>query len=1344
MFRFFVHNRKTINALRSKRVPSSLSRSGRSLVNFLKIKPIINIGVRVGIPSITFTNFGYCMKQSILIFILSILFFSSGKAQEYYARHYSVYDGLPSPEVYNVAQDSLGRMIFVTRGGFIIRYDGFQWERLTPNLKDMELHGMMFRIFLDRKNVLWGVDFNAFNGLYHYHDGTWQIVNTPRSLYLANSRVNSIQVAYPDGQPAVLLLLANRDLLLWQNKQFHYLRREHLKVSHILAIQSLQDTFYVLGPHGFYKLRGTHLQKVSLPFHTDRERFFTFYAEESKTSLNDVPVFYLLTSHHIIRWHKNRIQKIPLNFCPDQLPGQNRFKMISDGFGGVFVGNPIMLKHFNAYLKKWEDIRLSRNFKHIGITDLLKDRENNYWIATKRGVFKIPSLRFINFTRGQKITDEITSVHEFSKGYFFFGSSNSFTLYNGERFKTVRLVHNPEGLVRILSAINDPHSNRILAAASHLGIVSIDSSGQFSVVPSPGMFYFNCIIPEEKPQHFLIGTTNGLWRLSGGKTEPLDIPALRHTFIRKIHRDRNNTLYLGTLHKGLFKIINGNFDRVVQIKSTHSSANNIFTINNTDSGRILIGTIAGLFEIRSDSLIRSPLFTKEIPVFSILIDRNKNIWLGTDQGVFIIRAQNKGITHFDVRHGLSGMECNRDALYSDTQGRIWIGTNNGLSLYQPLYDKPAPAPIVHILNQPPQNNAFLSTRINDDWIIKLSCISFKDESNISLRYRLKGLEDWHYLPNLHSPSIAYWHLQPGTYQFQVQARNVEGVWSPLIKSASFKIYAPFWERWYFIVFILLLAAGLIYLVVPMYYKSKLNEQLKKEIKERTKALKKSEEKYRQLFMNSLDGIFITTPAGKFIDVNPAGIEFFGYDNKEELLAVDIAKDLYVNPEDRERFKKEMADKGYVRNFEVDFKRKDGKVVTAVLSSTCVYDDKGEIVAYSGYLRDITEWKSIKQQLAHSQRMESLGLLAGGIAHDFNNILAGILGYASLMKMRMTPEDKLYRYAEIIEKSSQRAAELTNQLLIFSRRGQTKLTAVDVAQAIDEALKIIQSTFPKTIEVKVDLKENLPKILADPTQMQQIIINLAVNARDALPEGEGKITISACTFSLKSTDVFNNPEAKPGDYVCLSISDTGIGIPEEIRQKIFEPFFSTKPKGKGTGMGLAMVYGAIRNLGGFIQLKSKLNKGTTFSLYFPTYSAQTEDALEVPDSLDLKGNEKILVVDDEEMVRNFCKLALEKYGYHVTLAENGKQALDILASTVDSFDLVILDMIMPVLDGIKTYKKIRENNKDLRFLISSGYSDSDKLQLLQKDPQVQIIYKPYRAKELLQAVRSFLNFRSDGH
>ena len=1277
------------------------------------------------------------MKRLIQSAIFILVLFSLVNAQEYYAKHYSVYDGLPSPEIYDFAQDSLGRMLFVTRGGFIVTYDGFQWRKSTLHLKDSDLHGMISAVYVDEKGIIWGTDFKTFNGIYYYKNNEWKLLPSPNSLMLASKKPVTIKVIYKNNQPVVLLLFSNKNLLIWKNKKFYYLKKDHIPAKHIRTILAAKSSFYILDHSGLFKLKNTKLERIPLPPALKKEKFYSFCKGPSPINQIDSADFYFLSQNYFIHWKQNRIKKIPLDFHPDKFAKHFRYQMIPDGFGGIFIGSRLILKHFNAYLQKWEDIQLSRDYKHIGITNILRDRENDYWIATSRGIFKIPSLRFLNFTSDQSLLNEITSIREFSPGHYFLASTNRFAIYNGHHFKSFSLTPKPNIFMRILTSTKDPNSDNIIAVAQNLGIIKIKPHGKFSVMPSPGTQFFNCIIPDLSAKHgYLIGASNGLWRLFNSQLTYLNLPVLHNKYIRRIYRDSHNTIYLGTVHNGIYKIPNGAMDSILQIRNASSCANNIYAITELESGRILVGTYGGLYEVHSDSLIKSPLFTKKIPIFSILTDQQKNIWLGTDQGVYIVHSHK--ITHFDVRHGLSGMECNRDALYMDSKGHIWIGTNTGLSLYQPLYDQPAPSPIVRILNQPPSNKSFSFNSPFDDWTVKFLCISFKDERNITLRYLMKGLEKWHVLPKLRLPQLSYWKLEPGTYQFQVQAQNVEGKWSPIVSSKSFKIPSHLWKNWYFILFTMALIIILIYFLIHIYYKDRLNKQLEEEIKERTSALKISEEKYRQLFLNSLDGIFITTPSGKFLDVNPAGVEFFGYDSKQDLLAVDIPKDLYVDPKDRERFKNEMTTKGHVHNFEIDFKRRDGRIVTAVLSSTCGYDEQGHIISYSGYLRDITEWKEMKQRLAHSQRMESLGLLAGGIAHDFNNILAGILGYASLMKMRMKVDDKFFRYIEIIEQSAQRAAELTNQLLIFSRRGQTKLRAINMAAAIDEALKIIQSTFPKSIEIIVDVEKDLPQILADPTQMQQIIINLAVNARDALPDGEGSITISACKFLLQNTHILNKPEAKPGEYVCLKISDTGIGIPDEIKEKIFEPFFSTKPKGKGTGMGLAMVYGAIRNLGGFIQLKSEVNKGTIFSLYFPVRAIQVDESVDAQDTIVLEGNEKILVVDDEEMVRNFCKLALEKYGYHVFLAENGKQALEILGQLHHQFDLVVLDMIMPVLDGVKTYKKIRQTNQTLRFLISSGYSDSDKLEMLKKDPLVEVIYKPYKAKKLVQNVRQILN------
>ncbi len=1275
------------------------------------------------------------MKKTSLIILLIHLIFSLGASQEYYARHYSVYDGLPSPEVHQLAQDSLGRMIFVTRGGFVIAYDGFRWKKITPSLIKNKTHGLIHCIAVDNRGILWGADINAFNGLFYLKEQKWKFVRLPNSLHLANAQPLSLKIAYQNNEPVVLILLTNENLVLWKKQRFYFLANSQLPAKHIRDIFVSKNRFYIADLNGLYVLDDFQLKPVRLPIAFRHDRLLGFWI-----SPQDSTRYYLLTSHYLIQRYGNRYQKVALDFEAGKLGTYIRYKIIPDGLGGIFIGSPFILRHFNAYLKRWEIIKLSRDFKQIGITDILKDNENNYWITSTRGIFKIPSLRFLNFNHDQGMMDEITSINEFSPNHFIFTSSASFTLYDGEHFKTIRIVPNANSFTRILTTMRDPSSGNILAAVQGLGIVVIKPDGRYSILPGPTEVNFNCILPDtHKKQSFWVGTSHGLWRLSHNRLFPADNPALRHKYIRRIIRGKNRTLYFATIHNGILLAKNGSMAKITQIRGALPSSNNIYAIKEVDANTFLVGTYDGLYELISDSLIPSSLFSRKIPIFTILQDRKKNIWLGSDQGVFVIHP-NHQITHFDVRHGLSGMECNRDALYLDSHGGIWIGTNNGLSLYQPLYDVAAPAPLIRILDEPPHNDVLFPNQTMDDWSTRLLCISFRDERSIKLRYRLKGWEDWQLIPKLDFLKLSYWHLLPGTYQLQVQAQNVEGKWSPIVKSDTFTIPAPLWKRWYFLLLTILALIALIYFFIFTYYKTRINRQLEEEIRRRTQELKESEEKYRQLFMNSLDGIFITTPGGRFVDVNPAGVRFFGYTNKEALLKVNIPKDLYVNPQDRERFKNEMSAKGHVQNFEVDFKRKDGKIVTAVLSSTCVYDKQGQIAAYIGYLRDITEWKEMKLQLAHSQRMESLGLLAGGIAHDFNNILAGILGYASLMKMRMDGDDKLVRYVEIIEQSAQRAAELTNQLLIFSRRGQTKLTAVDLGAGIEEALKIIQSTFPKTIEVSVDIEKNLPQILADPTQMQQIIINLAVNARDALPDGEGKIVISAYRFSLKNAEVFNTPEAKPGEYVCLNISDTGIGIPEEIKQKIFEPFFSTKPKGKGTGMGLAMVYGAVRNLGGFIQLQSELNKGTTFSLYFPVGAIHENISGDLHSQMNLEGNEKILVVDDEETVRDFCRLALEKFGYNVVSAENGQQALQIFSE--DDFDLIILDMIMPVMDGLKTYKKIRESNRSMRFLISSGYSESDKLNRLKTDPFVEVIFKPYKAKELVTSVRQILDGDKD--
>jgi PAS domain S-box-containing protein len=369
----------------------------------------------------------------------------------------------------------------------------------------------------------------------------------------------------------------------------------------------------------------------------------------------------------------------------------------------------------------------------------------------------------------------------------------------------------------------------------------------------------------------------------------------------------------------------------------------------------------------------------------------------------------------------------------------------------------------------------------------------------------------------------------------------------------------------------------------------------------------------------------------------------------------------------------------------------------------VYDDAGRIVSAVEIAEDITERHSIEEQLRQAQKMESLGTLAGGIAHDFNNILSAILGYADLALAEAAGDAKLSDYLREIHDAGDRATDLVRQILTFSRRGTTELKPLMIDLIIKEALKLLRSTLPSTIDIVQRVSPNLDPILADPTQIHQIIMNLCTNASHAMTPAGGQLSVTLEQKELGADFFRRFVDAQPGSYLQLCVRDTGCGMTPEIMAAIFDPYFTTKDLGEGTGLGLAVVHGIVKEYGGDIRVRSKPEQGTTFELYFPTIRAastrpQADEALHLPG-----GNEHILVVDDEPSILKVTEQLLRKLGYRVTTAPDGKPALALFSKDPNAFDLVITDITMPHMTGDRLAKAILELRPDTPVILCTGYS-----------------------------------------
>ena len=506
-------------------------------------------------------------------------------------------------------------------------------------------------------------------------------------------------------------------------------------------------------------------------------------------------------------------------------------------------------------------------------------------------------------------------------------------------------------------------------------------------------------------------------------------------------------------------------------------------------------------------------------------------------------------------------------------------------------------------------------------------------------------------------------------------------------------------------------------------------QLEALVQERTKELAISEKWHRSIFDNATDGIMVLDKTGKILNVNQKACEIHGFD-KNALLGINI--ELLESKVDKEKYHERMSRilNGESLIFETEHYQKDGNKVILEVSSKAI-DIAGETFIQSFY-RDVTEKKRIQEQLMHSQKMESVGSLAGGIAHNFNNILTAILGYSELLLEFTELDDTSRQRVRNIESSARKAGVMVSKLLSFARRESHEVLPLNLNDIVNDSVKLFEGVLDKRIGMKVTLDNSIPIIEGDPNQLEQVIMNLMVNARDAMPDG-GLIAIKTC-FTEVTADRRNMPAyVGPGKYIVLTIADTGSGIPPMIIDRIFDPFFTTKEKGKGTGLGLATVYGIVKDHKGYISVKSDIGKGTSFDIYLPVSGKIVRDVAK-PQVISIEGNENILLIDDDREVLDLIKDILETHGYHVMPVNNSLTAIDFFKNNADKIQLVITDIVMPLMEGNELIKIIKEIKPDIRTVVISGYSDEP----VNKGDVDFFLKKPFEGVELLSAIRRILD------
>ena len=504
------------------------------------------------------------------------------------------------------------------------------------------------------------------------------------------------------------------------------------------------------------------------------------------------------------------------------------------------------------------------------------------------------------------------------------------------------------------------------------------------------------------------------------------------------------------------------------------------------------------------------------------------------------------------------------------------------------------------------------------------------------------------------------------------------------------------------------------------------------------ALRQSEARHRGLVENAVFGIYRSTGEGRFESVNPALVEMLGYDSEAELLAVEMATDVYVDPEDRSRLVEQAWQAERVAGpDEVEWKRKDGSRITVRLDGRPVRNEAGELKAFEMFVEDVTAQRALEQQLRQAQKMEAVGRLAGGVAHDFNNILTVILG-ESLMALQDLPGDHPLRDPlQEIHQAGERAEGLTRQLLAFSRKQIVEPVVFDVNELVMGVDKMLRRLIGEDIEVVTRTASDPVVITADRGQIEQVLMNLAVNARDAMPQG-GDLVIETDLVTLDEDYADSHADVAAGNYALILVSDTGTGMTAEVKARLFEPFFTTKDHEHGSGLGLAVCYGIVKQIGGHISVYSEPGLGTTIKVYLPRAGESAEAPVETVVETAPRGDETILLVEDEEAVRRMGMRILRAQGYQVLEADDGKQALRVLEGDGDHVRLLLCDVVLPKMGGRVLADRVRELRPDIKVLFVSGYTDDVILRNQLLERHVALLQKPFTPLALASKVREVLD------
>lgn len=1310
----------------------------------------------------------------IYIVISVIIFYGCLYPQSFKVQQYSEQTDLPSAFVYDILQGQNGVIWFATRGG-VASFDGNNWRKYR--LKDGLSVLPTCQIEADSLGRIWAIGEGSLGAiqvsLYDLQNGDrWMLPNLKHPPDIFYTSITSFQLLeYPEWKTPLLVIgTIDKGLFLLSEKKWECLNFQNGLASDSImgiAIEGMQ----------IYLATSKGLSIVTMQPNGDYEINNNLYTPSNALPSNNIMGVVIEKKDKFPGWKlpDNRIwicggqwfgyfyEKSPKTFhlAPAKLPVIEKnepIRMLPDYQNGIYIGDHYELYYYDFTQNTISILDFINGLIGGGCNSLLIDFEKNIWVACDRGASKISSRIFSNYQQiNGLLEDEVTAIIEITHGKVLLGHNLGLSIYNGKEFNRIpfqNILKNDKSISRVLDIKKDSEGN-IWMALSWAGLAKFSpkNSQITHYNESDGLPKKVIALFIDHKDNLWIGSEEGLYFSQKGTNRftPKRIINSNYLNIRKLYGRNGELRFIGTFDSGIYELNNGSWINYRTPKDP--LINSIYSIYETPNGQVMIGTLKGLFTIKNKTLIPLKSISQDLnrPIFFILEDKKNRIWFGTDNGVYL--WDKNILKHFSIMEGMIGQETNRAAAMEDSRGLIWIGTNRGVSVYNDSFDfsdKYTPIPKLSLTDiEVPGDRIDWRSRKNieitplHNYIsFSFRGISFSDERAIRFQYKLDGFDkEWSGENYPYNQIIRYPQLPPGHYRFHLKMKSAQNAWSPIVSSPLIIVLQPFYMRWWFI-FLMVIAFGFILFSIQRYITQKrYSHILEIEVKERTDQLRAKEQQYRDLFEDSKDMVFITTSEGTFLDINTAGVALFGYDSKEEILKIKSTQQLYKNPEEREKFQNAIETNGFVKDYELEFLRKDGEPIIALLTATLVRDKTGKSIVYRGIIRDITRQKKLEAQLFQAQKMEAIGTLAGGIAHDFNNILGVIMGYSEMALDDLHKDNPIYHSMEQIHVASMRASELVKQILAFSRQNDRERKPLHITPLIKESLKLLRSTIPATIEIRQEINADYDVILADPTQIHQVMMNLCTNAIHAMKDRGGILLITLDELYLDLESVENYKDLRAGDYLRLTVSDTGHGIPEIVMKRIFEPYFTTKQAGEGTGMGLAVIHGIVKSYGGDITVYSEAGRGSTFHIYLPMAQGETVDSLIALQAVP-GGSERILLVDDEVMLTRVEARMLKRLGYTVTESSNPEEALELLRKSPLQFDLIFSDITMPRMTGIQLAREAKRISPGIPIILSSGFSAANVLEQLKTLGIDDFVMKPIIKPELARIIRKVLDKRKE--